>query len=134
MKKLTNLILCLLLFAPLPAQTDCKPLFEPIAETLRKTDFAAFSDYFAKAIECNILGEEQTYSKEQALQVIRNFFNVNGEVRSYTIKHCSGKEYLKYAIGNLTTTNGSTYRITLFVSLDEGNKPKIQQLRITHNS
>jgi len=131
MKKTINLLVCLLLLTvPLSAQTDCDRLFAPIAETLRKTDVVAFSNYFAEAVECTILGEGQTYSKEQARQVIRNFFTVNGEVRSYTIKHCSGKEYLKYAIGNLTTTNGTVYRVTLFASVNDGNKPKIRQLRI----
>jgi hypothetical protein len=131
MKKIINLLVYLLLLViPLPAQTDCNRLFAPIVETLRTTDVVAFSGYLAEAVECTILGEEQMYSKEQARQIIRNFFTVNGEVRSYTIKHCSGKEYLKYAIGNLTTTNGSIFRITLFVNVDDGNKPKVQQLRI----
>ncbi|MDR0296083.1 MAG: DUF4783 domain-containing protein [Prevotellaceae bacterium] len=130
MKKIINLSVYLLMLAfPLLAETDCKRLFVPLAETIRKTDIPAFSEYFDVTVICDILGEEQQYNKGQVRQVIQKFFAAEGDVRSFTIKHCSGKERLKYAIGNLTTVNGSRYRLTIFASID-GDELKVQQLRI----
>ena len=130
MKRNVNLLVCLLIvLSPLSAQTDCNRLFEPVAETIRKTDALAFSEYFAETVACSILGEEQTCSREQARQIVRKFFVAEGDIRSFTIRHCSGKELLKYAIGNLTTANGTRYRLTMYARVDEG-KVRVQQLRI----
>jgi len=115
---------------PLSAQDDCKRLFEPLADAIRKTDIPVFSEYLAETVACDILGEEQKYSKGQARQIIQKFFTDNSDVRSFTVRHCSGKELLKYAIGNLTTVNNSRYRLTIFASVDN-DKLKVQQLRIT---
>lgn len=128
-KSISLLVYLLMVVCPLSAQTECERLFEPIAETIRKNNVVAFSEYFADAVACDILSEEQMYSKEQVCQIVKKLAATEGDVRSFTIKHCSGKELLKYAIGNLTTVNGARYRITMFVNVDEG-KVKIQQLRI----
>jgi len=133
MKKIVSLFAYLFIAViPLSAQDDCKRLFEPVTEAIRKTDVLAFLEYFAETVACDILGEEQKYSKGQARQAIQKFFTDNSDVRSFTIRHCSGKELLKYAIGNLTTVNGSRYRLTIFASVDNG-KLKVQQLRITRD-
>ena len=130
MKRMISLLACMLtVLLLLPAQTDCNRLFEPIAETIKKADVFAFSEYFAETVTCNISGEEQSCSKDQARQIIRKFFAAEGDVRSFTIRHCSGKEQLKYAIGNLTTAAGAHFRLTMYARIDEG-KAKISQLRI----
>lgn len=127
--------ICLLVYllswlsVPAAGQLSCEKLFEPVAEAIRKTDAKAFSDYFAAAIECEIMGEEQIYSKEQAAQIVKNLFKSDGDVKYFVIKHCSGKEYLKYAIGSVTTVKGGHYRVTMFATAT-GDKVEIQQLRI----
>ncbi len=133
MKTIFYLLACLFLsfvvVIPAVAQVPCEVLFEPVAETIRKTNADAFADYFAEAIECDILGEEQVYSKGQSRQIIRNLFKSDGNVKYFTIKHCSGKEYLKYAIGTVTTFTDAHYRLTMFAIVNNG-KPVIQQLRV----
>ena len=133
MKTIINLLAYLFLaLLPLSAQDDCKRLFEPVAETIRKTDALALSEYFDASVACDILGEEQKRTKEQTRQIIQKLFTDNGDVRSFTIRHCSGKELLKYAVGNLTTANGSRYRLTMYANIDNG-KIKINQLRIARD-
>jgi len=118
-----------LFFLTAATQTSCEKIFEPIAETIRKADADAFSAFFSEAVECDIMGVEQIYSKDQAKQIISNLFQSFGGVKHFTIRHCSGKESLKYAIGNITTAAGVHYRMTMFVNVDN-NKTIVRQLRV----
>jgi hypothetical protein len=109
-------------------QISCEKLFEPVIKTMRANDAEGFSAYFAEVVEFDILGEERMYSKKQALQIIKDLF-ARLPVKYISLKHCSGKEYLKYATGTVTDTYGSHYRITIFVNTS-GDKLSLQQFRV----
>jgi hypothetical protein len=66
------------------------------------------------------------YTKVQATQIVKDFF-MRTPVKQLSIKHCSGKQYLKYAIGYFTSVQGAPFRITIFVNTKD---TKIQQLKI----
>lgn len=113
----------------LTAQANCEKLFEPVTEAIREANADTLANYFSETVTCDIAGVEQTYNKGKAKQVVGEFFQSAGTVKTFTIRHCSGKESLKYAIGNATTAAGLQYRITIFANVDAG-KILVRQLRI----
>lgn len=84
--------------------------------------------YFNSSIELIILEEENVYSKAQAQQILKSFFQ-NNPPGNFTIIHNGGKDSSRYAIGTLSTSS-KTYRVTIFLSKDS----LIHQLRIEYNN
>jgi hypothetical protein len=122
------LIFPLIAMAETP-QLSCEKLFEPIIQTLRDNNAEDFSNYFAEAVEFDIFGENKIYSKVQAKQVIKAFF-ARRIVKQFTLKHCGGKEYLKYAIATITDTEGLLYRVTIFIRIENNKNVVIPEIRM----
>jgi hypothetical protein len=87
---------------------------------------AILAGYFNTSLELAILDKEDIYTKQQAEQIMRDFFARNTP-SSFTILHKGGKEGSQYAIGNLVTP-GNVYRVTILVKVKD-NKSLIHQLR-----
>ena len=87
----------------------------------------ALAKFFNTEIELVILDKEDVYSKAQAELIIKDFFSKHSPT-NFLILHQGGKEGAKYAIGNLTTTNG-TFRV-YFLLKTQYDQPFIHQLRI----
>ncbi len=108
-------------------QKEDQDVFVPISKYLQNGDAERLSAWFAHNLEIDILGSVNVSSKNQAKQVLKDFFT-SYTPKSFTIVHKSGMPPMKYAIGNLTA-GGNVYRVTLFVKVqDEGSF--IQSLRI----
>lgn len=75
----------------------------------------------------DILGNSNVCSKQQAKQILKEFFNEYSP-KTFEIAYKSGKAPMKYAIGSLNA-GGSKFRVTLFVKTQQ-NGNFIQQLRI----
>ncbi len=73
-----------------------------------------------------IMDKGNTYSKAQALQILRDFFAKNS-VRAFDLKHKGDSPNGRYAIGTLVTRNGN-YRVNIFMK-NEGRKEVIKELR-----
>jgi|GEM_PF-96534 len=99
---------------------------QAVVDALRSGNTTVLSGYFNTSIELAILDQEDIYSKQQAEQIIKEFF-AKHVPSSFVILHKGGKEGSQYAIGNLTTTSGN-FRVTLLIKQKE-NKPYIHQLR-----
>ena len=110
-------------------RTSCEKLFDPIIQTLRDNNAEDFSKYFAEAIEIDFFGKNTIYSKVQAGQVIKDFFT-RKSIRQITLKHCSGKEYLKYAVISITDMEGLPYRATIFMRIENNGNGLIQEIRL----
>ncbi|MDD2583605.1 MAG: DUF4783 domain-containing protein [Bacteroidales bacterium] len=127
MKK--SLILLITLFVSiqaLPAQQD-QDVFVPISKYIQNGDSERLSAWFAPNLEVDVLGISNVCSRQQAKQILKEFFNEYSP-KVFTIAYKSGKASMKYAIGNLNA-GGNKFRVTLFVRIQkEGNY--IQQLRI----
>lgn len=118
------LLTCGSLFAQQQEEQD---VFVPIAKYIQNGDAERLSAWFAHSLEIDILGTVNVSSKNQAKQVLKDFFS-NYTPKTFTIVHKSGKVPMKYAVGNLSA-GGSVFRVTLFVKIQpEGNS--IQSLRI----
>jgi Domain of unknown function (DUF4783) len=123
-----NLIF-ILIFAPLSlfsAPSIIDP-YEDIANAIRSGDAKSVSRYFSNSVDLTLIGQEDVYSKAQAEQILKDFFNKNTP-RSFSIIHRGeSKDGAKYAIGNLSTSNGN-YRVYYYFKV-AGGGVNIQELR-----
>lgn len=110
----------------LPAAQE-QDVFVPITKYIQNGDAERLSAWFAPNLEIDILGVSNVCSRQQAKQILKEFFNEYSP-KTFTIDYKSGKAPMKYAIGNLNAA-GTKFRVTLFVRTQQtGNF--IQQLRI----
>ena len=98
-----------------------------IINAIKSGNASNLAKYFIVNVELTINETEEIYSKEQAELILKDFFLKN-PVNSFVVLHKGGKEGSRYAIGNLSTVNG-TFRLTILVKLKE-SQPYIHQLRI----
>ncbi|MFN6092799.1 MAG: DUF4783 domain-containing protein [Bacteroidota bacterium] len=119
----------ILIFAPLSlfsAPSIVDP-YEDIANAIRSGDARSVSRYFSNSVDLTLIGQEDVYSKAQAEQILKDFFNKNTP-RSFSIIHRGeSKDGAKYAIGNLTTSSGN-YRVYYYFKV-AGGSVNIQELR-----
>ena len=71
-------------------------------------------------IELAMPDKTDSYSKAQALIILRDFFAGNG-VKSFEVKHSGDNGGSQFCIGNLETKNGS-YRTTVFMKTKDGRQ------------
>lgn len=101
--------------------------YEDIANAIRSGDAKSVSRYFSNSVDLTLISQEDVYSKAQAEQIIKDFFNKNTP-RSFSIIHKGeSKDGAKYAIGNLSTSNGN-YRVYYYFKVT-GSSVYIQELR-----
>jgi len=104
---------------------------DDIAALLQTGNASGLSRYFMNNVDLTILNTDDVYSKSQATQITKRFFDDNPP-SAFSIKH-EGKSKLDdhYRIGTLTTSNGE-FRVTYFLKNNDGNY-LIKQLRIESN-
>ena len=103
-------------------------IFDDIAGAIRSGDARAITKFFGNNVDLTILSQEEMYSKAQAEQLLKDFFSKNTP-STFTIIHKGvSKEGSKYAIGNLVTSQGITYRTYFYIKQSGGNSI-IQELR-----
>lgn len=101
--------------------------YEDIANAIRSGDAKSVSRYFSNSVDLTLISQEDVYSKAQAEQIIKDFFNKNTP-RTFSIIHRGeSKDGAKYAIGNLSTSNGN-YRVYYYFKVT-GSSVYIQELR-----
>jgi hypothetical protein len=102
-----------------------------LVNALGRGDASAISAWFHQSLEMSILEEEYETSKNQATRILENFFK-NHKPNGFTVSFEGTKEQSKYAIGTLSTSDGS-FRVNLFF-LDKDNKRLIYYLSIEKES
>jgi len=124
MKLLKIFMLTLLL----SSQAKALDIYDEIANAIRSGDSRQLAVYFGNNVDLTILNQEDVYSKAQSELIVKDFLGKNIP-KSFTILHKgSSKEGTLYAIGNMVTTTGKTFRISFFVKLNSG-KYIVQELR-----
>ena len=98
-----------------------------IINAIKEGNAGELAKYFNNNVELALSDIDDMYSKNQAELIIRDFFKKNPPT-GFDILHKGGKETSRYAIGNLTTSNGK-FRITILIKIQE-DKSLINQLRI----
>ncbi len=87
----------------------------------------AVAKYFDPTLEVSVLGKRSMYSKTQATQVLREFFNGN-QPSNLTEKHNGGRGNSQFSVFTFSTGNG-TFRTTIFYK-GAGETAKISQIKI----
>jgi hypothetical protein len=117
-----------MLFFLLAASVKALDIYDEIANAIRSGDSKQIASYFSNNIDLTILNQEDVYSKAQAELIVKDFLSKNSP-KSFSILHKgSSKEGTIYAIGNLSTMNGKTFRVSFFVKMTSG-KYMLQELR-----
>jgi hypothetical protein len=106
-------------------QSDITP---KVTDALKKGDAAILTQFFMPQIDLALMGQESSYSKEEAEKILATFFQQVGATQ-FVIKH-QGTSKLddQYRIGELTTAKG-IYRVTFFMK-KSGNAILIKQFKI----
>jgi hypothetical protein len=81
-------------------------------------------------VELVILEKENVYSKIQAEQILKQFFQTHQPI-SFTVLHNGGSDNSQYYIGNLKTQKG-TYRVYYLLKTKE-KETLLYQLRIEND-
>ncbi len=107
-------------------QTGSSDVLKDLVKPFAAGDANALSAYFAPSVDCDILGKEEVYSKQQATQVVKKFLETN-KPKTFSIRHQGGKDVMKYAVYSLVSMDDKKFRVTIFVKMEE---KLIRQLRI----
>ncbi len=128
MNRFVLLLSTLLLAFGLQAQDDVK---EKVVQAMRTGNSKDLAVHFIPNIDLTIKETADVYSKAQAEQIVRKFFNDNPPV-DLVIEH-SGVSKLgdKYFIGILRTTTGY-FRVTFFLKKTDAAF-QVKQLRIENS-
>lgn len=113
---------------PSKGARDNYDVFVPIAKYIRAGDAERLSAWFADNLEVTIFGSTNDASRNQARQIVKNFF-ASYTPRAFEINHTAGRPNMKYAFGTLTA-GGEKLSVTIFVSCKDGENYLIQQLKI----
>ena len=94
-------------------------------------DAKVIGSFFNSMVDLIFSERQGIYAKEQAIQMLKNFFNENVSATgkfTYKLVHSSpNRDNAQFYIGELNTGKGS-YRVTIFMK-----NQRIHQLRIESN-
>ena len=108
MKKIYLIITGILLFASACFSQDA--VKSDVAAAIKAGDVSLFSDHFHTSIDLSLPGIDNTVSKNQAVQILKDFFEKNPPV-SYTKNHeGSSKDGSIYIIGTYATSGTKIFR------------------------
>jgi len=99
---------------------------DEVVNALKNGDSAQIARFFDNTVEITMPDKSNTYSKNQAEIVLKDFFSTNG-VKSFDIIHKGENAGSQYCIGTLITKNGA-YRTTVFMK-QKNDKQLLQEIR-----
>jgi hypothetical protein len=105
-----------------------KPLngLDEVIGALRSGNAQELSKYVDEKIEISLPDKSDSYSKSQAVMVLKDFFNNNG-VTGFEVQFKGENGESKFCIGKLQTKSGS-YRTTVFMKTKDG-KQLVKEIR-----
>ncbi|MCU7548532.1 DUF4783 domain-containing protein [Chitinophagaceae bacterium LB-8] len=99
---------------------------DEVVNALRKGDATEISKYIDDNVEISLPGKSDTYSKAQAVMILKDFFSNNG-VTGFELKHKGENNGNQYCIGTLLTQSGN-YRTTVYMKTINGRQ-LVRELR-----
>jgi hypothetical protein len=104
--------------------------FSKVKEYFEIGNATSLSTCFSNNTNCNILGEENFYSRSQSAVVFNGFF-ANYKPKSFEIRHQKSEQNGKiYVIGIYTTQSGEVFRVTIYAKQESKSEIYIIQLKI----
>lgn len=128
---LFTLLLCLLYCMFIPesrAQSEDKKVEDQVVAAIEAGNASKLAEHFTKKVDLKTPGTDDVFSKAQAEQILKEFFEKKGP-QELILEH-SGTSRTKdrYRIGKLKTSEGE-FRTTYFMRKVDG-KYRIKKLRI----
>jgi len=123
MQQIFTLLSAVLLFTLTAFKTgEAKPIsgLDEVIGALRSGNATELAKYVDDNLEITLPDKTETYSRSQALMVLKDFFANNG-VRSFEIKHKGDNGGSQFCIGTLQTKAGA-YRTTILMKTKNGRQ------------
>ncbi len=102
-----------------------------IAKGFRAGDAQVVAKYLAPTLEISIVGNSSMYSKTQATQVLRDFFNSHNP-KKIVEKHNGGRGNSQFSVFSFAT-GSEKFRATIFYK-GSGEEARISQITIEKDS
>ena len=99
---------------------------DDVIGALKSGDAQQLSKYVDDNIEISLPGKSDSYSKSQAVMVLKDFFSNNG-VTGFDVQHKGENGGGQYCIGTLKTKSGN-YRTTVFMKT-KNDKQVVKEIR-----
>ena len=101
-----------------------------VISSIKSGNSTQLSSYFDNTIEITLPEKSNSYSKNQAEIVMRDFFALH-QVRNFEVLHKGENVGSQYCIGTLTTKNG-VFRTTVYLK-QKGDRQLLQEIRFEIN-
>jgi hypothetical protein len=98
-----------------------------ISNALTTGNIASISAYIDVHVSITVLDNENTYTKQQAEMILKDFFAKHPPKSYATVHEGTSPEGSKFTVGNLITTSGN-FR-TFFLIKQKGSSFIIQEIR-----
>jgi hypothetical protein len=99
---------------------------DEVVAAIKNGDAGQIAKHFDNTVEITMPDKSNSYSKNQAEVVLKDFFTTNA-VKSFEVNHKGENAGSQYCIGTLVTKNGS-FRTTVFMK-QKGDKQLLQEIR-----
>lgn len=103
-----------------------KSNIDEVIGALRSGNADELSKYFDDNVELTLPDKSDSYSKAQALQILKDFFT-NNNVKTFDVKHKGDNGNGQFCIGTLQTKSGN-FRTTVFMKM-KGDKELVKNIR-----
>ncbi|MDR0659788.1 MAG: DUF4783 domain-containing protein [Prevotellaceae bacterium] len=123
-------ISCLLFSLAASAQDSDKAMNDAltkICSCVKEGNATCIGAYFGTSVSLDLMGSENMYGKEQAMQVLKDFFS-KYKAKNFSTPHKGGQQ-VKYVVGTLLTHGGESFRVSIFVK-PNGGKAQVQRIII----
>ncbi len=124
MKILSTLLLTL----AIASMTFAQDIKSDVSSAFKSGNSKSLAEHFTSTLDLVVSDNDDVYSKVQAEQILRKFFESHSPTSFKIIHDGESRSGTKYFIGELETSNGS-YRVTINMKAVSGAQ-KIHQLRI----
>ena len=105
-----------------------KPIsgIDDVINALRTGNASEVSKYIDENVELSLPDKSDSYSKAQAVMILKDFFS-NNTVLGFETKHTGDNSGNQFCIGTLRTKSGD-YRTTVFMKTKSG-KQSVKEIR-----
>ncbi len=116
------LIVSVLAFSSFAQQSN----IDAVIGALHSGNATELSNYFDDNVELTLPDQSDSYSKAQAVLILKDFFNNNG-VKNFEVKHKGDGAGGQFCVGTLKTKSGN-FRTTVFMKVKAG-KDVVKEIR-----
>ena|SRR5688572_29350930 len=99
---------------------------DAVIGALRSGNASELSNYFGDNIELTLPDQSDSYSKAQAVLILKDFCNNNG-IKNFDVKHKGDQSGGQFCIGTLQTRAGN-FRTTVFMK-NKNNREVVKEIR-----